>query len=66
MPGAGGGGRSPTAPFAPLLPTVLRLHLMPASANGRLALQGKQLGMEARMQEATLRLCAVVVALHAL
>ena len=52
MPGAGGGGRSPTAPFAPLLPTVLRLHLMPASANGRLALQGKQLGMEARMQQA--------------
>ena len=52
MPGAGGGGQSPTAPFAPLLPTVLRLHLMHASANGRLALQGKQLGMEAQMQQA--------------
>ena len=52
MPGAGGGGRSPTAPFAPLLPTVLRLHLMPAGANGRLALQGQTAGDGARMQQA--------------
>lgn len=70
MPGAGGGGQSPTAPFAPLLPTVLRLHLMHASANGRLTLQGQTAGdggpnAAGGKSAGPLRLCAVVVALHA-